>query len=73
MSAQIKLSYFVITMTGLKSAQRKSLRRCKQTAKHRQVAYMDKCQSGTMTFHQFVNRFNFFVQALEIIAFVLSL
>jgi hypothetical protein len=26
MSAQIKLSYFVITMTGLKSAQRKSLR-----------------------------------------------
>jgi hypothetical protein len=38
MSAQIKLSYFVITMAGLKSAQRKSLRSA--TAKHRQLACM---------------------------------
>ncbi len=72
MPAQIKLSYLVITMAGLKSAQMKSLRRCKQTAKHRQVD-MDKYQSGTMTFHKFVNRFNFSVQALGIIAFVFSL
>jgi hypothetical protein len=37
------------------------------------VAYMDKCQSGNMTFHKIVNRFNFSVQALNIIAFVFSL
>jgi hypothetical protein len=25
---------------------------CTQTAKHQLVAYMDKCQSGNMTFHK---------------------
>jgi hypothetical protein len=72
MSAQIKLSYFVIKMAGLKSAQRKVYAvhtNCQAST----VGLHEKCQSGTRTFHQFVNRFDFSIQALEINAFVFSL